>query len=566
MAETRTGLAAGNHTFGSLQAGNYHFEIKESGCGTGVAKRYPDAGFVELTDPPTVIATATKTDIVCEGGTGAMQVNFTQGNPSGTYTIVAKKNGTAHQTATGIAFSAGSYTFTNLPAGSYTFDITHSCNNGTYSITTPVILTDLVPVAGTLTGIKQTGSTYELSCNGASDGRLEVAITAGNAVTPNTAYSLVLKKNGTVATVTASDYDAVAGVTPSNIKVNETLIFTGLTADTYTVEISQNNCTELNRTLGSVTLTAPAAMTATIAPILKFDTYHVTCANGEDGQIEVDNIAGGNGGYSIEIYENGSKITPTTEVAGSKTIFKGLRPASFQGGTVNYIVKVIDSKNCDYTISGIQLLAPAVLGVVLTPQRVTCKGESNGGVTAQITGGIKPYTIQWVDDNDAPLTAELTLGASDNAHTLNNRPAGTYKLRVKDAKGCYNFVTGGWLVTTTTVDEPTIAFAFEVPSFVIDSVSCNGASDGRISLAVVGGWGNYSYSKDGTSYQASPVFSGFVAGTYTLYVKDDQSCIINTRVIVNEPAMLSLSQQQITMVRNWQEISYRFNGYPGVNL
>jgi hypothetical protein len=159
-----------------------------------------------------------------------------------------------------------------------------------------------------------------------------------------------------------------------------------------------------------------------------------------------------------------------------------------------------------------------------------------------------PYTIQWVDGTGTALTPELTLGASENTHTLNNRPAGTYTLRVKDSQGCHNFVSGGWYETSATVEEPAIAFAFDVPAFIIDSVSCNGGNDGRISLAVVGGWGSYAYSKDGTNFQASASFAGFAAGDHTLYARDAQNCIISTVVSVKEPLPLTLTQQQITHV------------------
>ncbi|EAY24462.1 T9SS type A sorting domain-containing protein [Microscilla marina] len=547
LAETRPNLSPGPHTFGGLDAAGYHFEIRESGCGANTLVTLPNPGAITLSNPPTTVATsAVSAPIICEGGTGSIGVSFTQGNTSGTYTIEAYKDGasTAHATANGITHASGGYTFTGLPAGSYTFKLKHSCSSGgNYDITTPQTLTNLVPVAGTLAGIPQTGSTHAISCKGGSDGRLGVKVTTGNATAPNTAYTLVLKQGGVV--VNAPTFMGFGTTSLTGVTVGDSVVFTGLAEGAYSVEISQNNCPQPAKVLGSVTLTAPETLTATITPVLRFATYHVTCADGEDGQIRVDNVAGGNGNYSIELNENGSKIATQTGVS---ALFTGLRPVNFQGGSVNYSIRIVDSKTCEYISLPIQLQAPAVLTTALTPERVTCKGESNGSIAATINGGVKPYTIQWVDGTGTAITGEITLGATEGTATLDNRPAGAYALRVKDSKGCHNFVTGGWYETTTTIDEPAVAFAFEVASFTVDSVSCHGGNDGRLSLAVAGGWGGYTYSKDGTNFQASAAFSGFAAGDHTLYARDGENCTISTTVTIKEPLPLTLTQQQITHV------------------
>ncbi|EAY24685.1 hypothetical protein M23134_02995 [Microscilla marina ATCC 23134] len=547
LTETRPNLSPGPHTFGGLDAAGYHFEIRESGCGASTLVTLPNPGVITLSNPPTTVATSTvSAPIICEGGTGSIRVSFTQGNASGTYTIEAYKDGAAaaHATANGITHASGGHTFTGLPAGGYTFKVKHSCSSGgNYDITTPQTLTNLVPVAGTLAGIPQTGSTHAISCKGGTDGKLGVKVTAGNTIAPNTAYTLVLKQGGTVVNTPA--FVGFGTTSLSGVTVGDSVVFTGLSEANYSVEISQNNCPQPAKVLGSVSLTAPATLTATITPVLRFATYHVTCADGEDGQIRVDNVTGGNGNYTIELNENGAKIATQT---GTSALFTGLRPTNFQGGTVVYSIRVVDDKTCEYISLPIQLQAPPVLTVSLTPERVTCKGESNGSIAATIGGGVKPYTIQWVDGANSPVTAEITLGATENTVTLSNRPAGAYKLRVKDAQGCHNFVTGGWYEISTTIDEPSVAFAFEVASFAIDSVSCHGGSDGRVTLAVAGGWGGYTYSKDGTNFQASAAFSGFGAGDHTLYARDAENCTISTVVTIKEPLLLTLTQQKITQV------------------
>jgi len=546
-------ISGGRYTYNNLSAGDYHFTVFESGCGTTVTTTT-----TTLTDPNPIRATAAvKDEIVCEGGTGSIDVTLTQGNASGTYRIDAFRNGslTAQASLTGIAFSAGSVqTFINLPAGSYTFRLTHETCTGAsvdiYPIPGTVVLTDVTPVTGTAIGLKKSGSTFELTCNGANDGEVEVNLTTGKTSGDNQVYSLVLKRAGVA--VSPLTFSADGTTTPTNIRVGQKLRFTRLAEGTYTVEVSQNGCTGTTKVLGTATLAAPPAITANITPVTKFSTFQVSCAEGEDGEIVVSSVSGGNGGYTIELFENGTLVTATATnkivdaVAGTTT-FKELRPKSFGGSAVAYTVRITDSQNCELNSAAFQLEAPTAIGSMLTPTRVTCKGESNGSITAQISGGTRPYTIEWRDSGGA-LLLTTTLGATETSHTLSGQPAGVYTFRVRDVNNCPVTGTSGWHENTATITEPAEPLAFEVPSFIIDSVSCNGASDGRITLAATGGWGSYEYSQDGTNYQASPVFNGLVAATYTLYLKDAQNCVVTTTVEVKQPLVLALAQTQITQV------------------
>ncbi len=553
----RTQATTGSFNFTGLASGNYYAEVLEDGCGTNDIKRVPTSGFETLSDPPSVAATAAvDSEIVCEGGTGSIEVRFTQGNPNGTYRMEAFRgtSTTPQATATGIALSANRYTFNNLPAGAYTFRLTHETCLGAsadvYNISSVVTLADVTPVTGTATGLKKAGSTFELTCSGANDGQIQASIVTGKTTATNNVYSLVLKRAGVV--ITAPAFSATGTITPTNLKVGETLNFTGLTEGTYTVEVSQNGCTGTTKVLGTATLAAPPAITATFAPVTKFGAFQVSCAEGEDGEIVVSNISGGNGTYTVALFENGVPVTAsatnkvTDAVAGTVT-FKELRPKLFGGSPVAYTIKITDAQGCEMDSPALQLEAPTAISSILTPASVTCKGESNGSVTAQISGGTRPYTIEWRDSGGA-LLLTTTLGATETTHTLSGQPAGTYTFRVRDVNGCPVTGTSGWHENTATITEPTDPLAFEVASFIVDSLSCNGASDGRITLAATGGWGSYAYSQDGVSYQASPVFSGLAAATYTLYLKDAQNCVVTTTVEVKQPVVLTLAQTQISQV------------------
>ena len=62
------------------------------------------------------------------------------------------------------------------------------------------------------------------------------------------------------------------------------------------------------------------------------------------------------------------------------------------------------------------------------------------------------------------------------------------------------------------------------------------ANDGQITIiSVSGGSGPYQYSLDGSSFQGSNTFNNLSAGSYTVYVKDDNGCTQTTTAVINQP-------------------------------
>lgn len=63
--------------------------------------------------------------------------------------------------------------------------------------------------------------------------------------------------------------------------------------------------------------------------------------------------------------------------------------------------------------------------------------------------------------------------------------------------------------------------SISVVTSVLNALSCNGGSDGSISVEVTGGTAPYTYSIDGVNFQSSNVFTGLSAGTYNIVVRDN---------------------------------------------
>ena len=88
--------------------------------------------------------------------------------------------------------------------------------------------------------------------------------------------------------------------------------------------------------------------------------------------------------------------------------------------------------------------------------------------------------------------------------------AGPYTITVKDANACTK-------TATITLGAAGAALAVTVTS---TNPLCNGGATGTITATATGGTAPYTYSKDGTTFQSSNVFSGLLAGPYTITVKD----------------------------------------------
>ena len=128
---------------------------------------------------------------------------------------------------------------------------------------------------------------------------------------------------------------------------------------------------------------------------------------------------------------------------------------------------------------------------------VSCIGGNDGAIDVTVNGGTSPYSYSW---GHGPVSEDVT--------TLT---AGIYSLNVTDINGCE-------IDSIFTVTEPAMLSAG------VDStlVTCTGGNDGTITVSgPSGGSGSYEYSIDGgTAWQASGNFTGLIAGTYDVRIRD----------------------------------------------
>jgi gliding motility-associated-like protein len=142
---------------------------------------------------------------------------------------------------------------------------------------------------------------------------------------------------------------------------------------------------------------------------------------------------------------------------------------------------------------------------------------SDGAVDLSASGGTPPYQYSGDGSN------------YQSSPTLNGFAAGAHTLYVQDANGCQTTVQA-------TVDEPA---PLSINIANTDSVSCNGGSDGAVTVNATGGTQAYTFTRDGNNYQSSPNFSGLTAGNYSITVEDANGCSTVASTTVHEPSQLS---------------------------
>lgn len=344
---------------------------------------------------------------------------------------------------------------TNLSAGVYTLTTTDSkgCQTNTLvTITEPSVLTGAVV------------NSANISCFGGNNGSIVINTTGG---TP--AYAFTWQPN-------VSTGNSV----------------TGLSAGTYTINISDNRtCT----TQVVYTLTQPTASLSITA-----NSSSVSCNGGANGS--VSSVAtGGTAPYAYlwsPLGINGQNISNI--------------------GAGNYSILLTDANGCTATSTTIVNQPPAI-GLTLNKQNSTCT-QANGQTTVVVSGGLPPYNYQW----------SPTGGFNSIATGL---PAGSYSVTVTDANACV--VTGSVLVNDNA--GPTASILSTT------NVSCFGGNTGAATVGVAGGIGPFTFSWQPTG-QITQTAVGLTAGTYVVTVTDSSTgcqSLATTSPAITEPTDIQIA-------------------------
>ncbi len=261
---------------------------------------------------------------------------------------------------------------------------------------------------------------------------------------------------------------------------------------TYTISLVSNSVSDIcSHPTGGQNLTFSVTGVTASASVVS----NVSCYGGNNGSA----TASGSGGTSPYSYSwsNGSTLA---------------NPTGLAAGT--YTVTVRDANGVCNATAQITITQPTILAATISSSPVLCNGGSTGSASVSPSGGTSPYSYLWSN--------------SSTASSISGLSQGTYSVTITDNKGCT-------LVKSTTVSQPT---ALSV-STSQTNVSCNGGNNGSATVSVSGGTPLYSYTW--SNGQSTATASGLTSGTYTVTIRDANSCSTTRTFTITQPATLTSS-------------------------
>ena len=502
----------------SLTAGTYSVTITDANACTGTVN-------VTVTQPAAAVSgTTVVTNVACFGGnTGA--INLTPTGGVGPYTFNWGGGVTSEDRTT---LTAGTYSVTITDANGCTGTVNATLTQPTTAVSGTTVVTNVACFGGNTGAINltPTGGVGPYTFNWVSGpttedrttltaGTYSVTITDANACTGTvnvTVTQPTAPVSGTTVVTNVACFGGNTGainLTPTGGVGPYTFDWGGgvtsedrttLTAGTYTVTITDANaCTGTV----NVTVTQPTAPVSGTTVVT-----NVACFGGNTGAINLT-PTGGVGPYTFDWGSGVTSEDRTTLTAGT------------------YSVTITDANACTGTVN-VTVTQPtsAVSGTTVVTD-VSCFGGSNGTINLTPTGGVGPYTFNWVS---GPTTEDRT-----------GLTAGTYSVTITDANGCTGTVNA--TVTQSTAISATAAAQ--------TNVACNGGSNGAASINTpTGGTPGYTYdwtpgtpTGDGTTS-----ITGLTAGTYTVTVTDANGCTATQSFTITEPSAISFTAAAQTNV------------------
>lgn len=217
--------------------------------------------------------------------------------------------------------------------------------------------------------------------------------------------------------------------------------------------------------------------------------------------------------------------TQLTSVGATDTIFVTVSGLVSGSNTINFSTTTVngtspddnicnDTKSISITISGGSSIT-ASMAINFLP---TCT-SNNGQITLTATGGTAPYSYS------------LNNGPAQSSPVFANLAPGSYTYTITENGGCSGF--GSFTIPAAATVTATLNQTA--------SILCSGNTNAIISVSATGGQANYSYSINGTTYQASNTFSNLGAGTYTIYAQDANGCIGSNTLTITQPAAIGIN-------------------------
>ena len=281
--------------------------------------------------------------------------------------------------------------------------------------------------------------------------------------------------------------------------------FYALIGGSYTVYVKDVASCAVTK---NIAVPQPNDITATYA------LTHVNC-NGSNNGVILVNAAGGTPAYTYSL--NGAAYQPTGTFVNV--------------GAGNWTIVVKDANACTDT-GRTTILQPTVIVPAISSTNSTC-GNANGSLLVTATGGTGTQYTYSLDGTTFVANGLFT-----------GKSSGTYSVSVKDSVGC--------VVSTTGDIQDSNGPSFG--SISSTNVTCHDGNDGSITVnSVSGGSGTIEYSLTGAAWQTSNRFTGLIAGSYNVQIRDANKCISQSQnIVINQPAAIVITKS-LTNIRCYGE-------------
>ena len=310
-------------------------------------------------------------------------------------------------------------------------------------------------------------------CTGETNGGFDFSVTMG---TPPFSYSYQNLEN------------TLSG-TGNLTALNQTESIDDLPAGTYLITINDNFGNDA--ILIAEVANPPVLMAQTLA--LDYNGTNLSCNGAADGGLQAQ-VSGGQGPY-ITLWSNG-QTAPLI--------------ANLSAG--NYRLTVTDALGCQL-IESVDLTEPQPLFFLPDYQNGNCEGEATGIIEfGEVFGGTAPYAYYF--GSDSLLSAPR----------LDQLPAGSYTIEVRDANGCTYEETGSLVAPLI----PMIDLPEELEIALADSIQLPLADDPSFQYS----WDTLDASGLSCYDCPTPVASPIRSTLYTLTVASPDGCTDSGTVLV----------------------------------
>ncbi|MDN5205103.1 gliding motility-associated C-terminal domain-containing protein [Fulvivirgaceae bacterium BMA10] len=367
-------------------------------------------------------------------------------------------------------------------------------------------------------------SLKEVSCNGGSDGEIDVSVFGGvapyiyswsNGQTTQDLFDLssgeltlsitdannctleevinvpepdALGADFQITNVTCNgedgkiDLTVLGGVPPFSFKWSNSVAILndvtedlgGLETDTYTVEITDGNgCTFISEAF------------VDLAPLINVvpEVSHISCIGANDGAITLQ-VSGGTAPYAY-LWSTGSREQGISD----------LKPG-------DYGIIVADAAGCTSEVD-LEIIEPKAFIYEVNVTPASCDDIMDGAIDLFVGGGTPPFTYSWSDGSTGTELANL--------------PSGTYELTVSDVNGCTEEKSVNVPLTSTICLEVPKAFSPNGDLINDTWIINQTAAFPNLTVQVFNRWGEQLFSSHGYARPWDGSHKGKIVPSGTYY-------------------------------------------------